>query len=76
MTRTAEQKCKARYGLRFETADGTLENPYHFMSRKAEAVRAARLAAKSIVSPDVVRVWVDDMCAELGVASFKTPFAA
>lgn len=62
----------ARYALRFETADGTLEEPYHHMSRKADAIAAARRAARDVVSPDVVRVWVDDTRTELGIASFET----
>ena len=33
----------ARYALRFETADGTIEAAYHHMSRKADAIAAARL---------------------------------
>lgn len=71
---TEAKHCK-RYGLRFETADGTLEEPYHRTSRKADALRAGRAAAKTVVSADVVRVWVDDLCAELGIASFNTKFA-
>ncbi|TDR27764.1 hypothetical protein [Aquamicrobium defluvii] len=65
----------AKYGVRFETADGTLEDAFHVTTRKAEAVRAAKIAAKTTVCTDVVRVWVDDLCAELGIASFATRFA-
>jgi len=61
----------ARYALRMETADGTLEAAYHFMPRKADAIAAARRAAKSSVCPDVVRIWVDDTKTELGVQAFE-----
>lgn len=64
-----------KYGIRFETADGTLEDAFHVTTRKADALRAAKLAAKTTVCTDVVRVWVDDLCSELGIASFKTKFA-
>lgn len=63
---------KNRYGLRIETRDGTIEAPYHTTSRKADAIRAARLAAKTFIGADIVRVWVDDLCAELGIVSFNT----
>ena len=62
----------ARYALRMETADGTLEEAYHCMSRKADAIRAARHAAKNSASPDVVRIHVDDTKTELGIAAFST----
>lgn len=61
----------ARYALRMETADGTLEDAYHTMPRKADAIRAARVAAKSSACPDVVRFWVDDTATEIGIASFE-----
>lgn len=61
----------ARYALRMETADGTLEDAYHCMSRKADALRAAKWAAKNMSCADVVRVWVDDTKTELGVAHFN-----
>lgn len=61
----------ARYALRMETADGTLEDAYHTMPRKADAIRAARAAAKASVCQDVVRYWVDDTSTELGIASFE-----
>jgi len=60
-----------RYALRMELADGTLEDAYHFMPRKADALRAARVAAKTSVCPDVVRIWVDDTKTELGVHAFE-----
>lgn len=60
-----------RYALRMETADGTLEAAYHFMARKADAIEAARRAAQDVVSPDVVRIWVDDTKTELGVKAFE-----
>ena len=61
----------ARYALRMELADSTLEEAYHFMSRKADAIRAAKWAAKNSADMDVVRIWVDDTCTDLGIASFK-----
>ena len=64
-----------KYGIRFETADGTVEDPFHTTSRKADAIGAAKRAAKETVCTDVVRVWVEDLCADLGIASFKTRFA-
>jgi hypothetical protein len=66
----------AKYGVRYETADGTLEDALHVTTRKADAIRFAKIAAKTTVCVDVVRVWVDDLCTEMGVASFKTRFAA
>lgn len=66
---------KARYALRFETVDGTLEDAYHHMNRKAEAIAAARRAARDVASPDIMRVWVDDTRTELGIASFETRHA-
>lgn len=60
----------ARYALRYETSDGTLEPAWHHMARKADAIRAARSAAASCACPDVVRVHVDDTKSELAVASF------
>lgn len=64
-----------RYAVRFETADGTLEDAWHFASSKAEAIRVARCSAKTSIMTDVVRVWVDDTRTDLGVASFPTRFA-
>lgn len=64
-----------KYGIRYETADGTLEDAFHITTRKAEAIRAAKAAAKNTVCTDVVRVWVDNLSAEIGVASFNTRFA-
>ena len=61
----------ARYALRMETADGTLEAAYHFMNRKADAIRAARHAASQSVCPDVVRFHVDDTRTDMGVAFFE-----
>jgi hypothetical protein len=66
----------ARYALRMETADGTLEDAFHHMARKRDAITAARRAAKESICPDVVRFWVDDTKTELGVASFDTPAGA
>jgi len=66
---------KNRYALRIETRDGTLEDPFHTMTRKADAVRAAKKAAKDFIGADIVRVWVDDLCTDLGIASFKTNHA-
>lgn len=59
----------ARYALRFETADGTIEEAYHHTSRKADAIRFARHAAKTTICTDIVRVWVDDTKTDLGVFS-------
>lgn len=68
--------CKAnKYGVRFETRDGTLEDAFHTTNRKSDAVRLARWSAKNMSCDDVVRVWVDNLCEELGVASFTTKFA-
>ena len=61
-----------RYAIRYELADGTLLDAYHHMDRKADAIAAARRAAKDIVSSDIVRIWVDDTKTELGVESFDT----
>lgn len=63
---------KNRYGLRIETRDGTLEDPYHTVSRKRDAIKFARQAAKDFIGADIVKVWVDDLCADLGIASFET----
>lgn len=60
-----------RYALRMETADGTIEDAYHTMPRKADAIAAARRAARDVVSPDVVRIWVDDTKTELGIKAFE-----
>lgn len=60
----------ARYALRMETADGTLEDAYHYVARKDWALTAARRAAKDCISADVVRVWVDDTKTDLGIAAF------
>ena len=65
----------ARYALRMETADGTLEDAYHCMSRKDDALRAAKRAAKTSACVDVTRIWVDDTRTGLGVASFTTDHA-
>jgi hypothetical protein len=62
----------AKYGIRYETRDGTLEEPFHVTTRKADALRAARISARTTVCTDVVRVWVDNLCTDLGIASFKT----
>lgn len=59
-----------RYALRMETADGTLEPAYHHMPRKADALKAAKRAAKDTICQDVVRIWVDDTKTETGVQSF------
>lgn len=64
-----------KYGVRYETADGTIEDAFHVTTRKADALRTARYAAKTTSCADVVRVWVDDLCTELGIASFKTKHA-
>lgn len=61
----------ARYALRMETVDGTLEDAFHFMTRKDWALAAARRAAADCVCPDVVRIWVDDTRTELGVKAFE-----
>ena len=65
----------AKYGIRYETSDGTIEDAWHTVTRKADALQIAKRAAKNTVCADVVRVWVDDLCADLGVASFTTKFA-
>lgn len=57
----------ARYALRFETEDGTLEEPFHYMVRKDNAIRAAKLAARDTACLDIVRVHVDDTRTDLGV---------
>lgn len=64
-----------KYGIRYETADGTIEDAWHTVTRKAEAIRIAKQVAKTTVCTDVVRVWVDDLCKDLGIASFTTKFA-
>ena len=61
----------ARYALRFELADGTIEDAYHFMSRKDLALAAAKRAAADCACSDVVRVWVDDTNTETGVKAFE-----
>lgn len=60
-----------RYAIRCETADGTLEEPFHHMTRKDWALKSARNAAKCTVRSDVVRVWVDDTNTGLGVQAFE-----
>lgn len=60
----------ARYAIRLETEDGTLEDAVYTMSRKAEAIRAARNWSKTCACPDVVRIHVDDTATELGIAAF------
>jgi hypothetical protein len=62
-----------RYTLSMETDDGSMEAPYWSTSRKADALRAAKLAAKNSACPDVVRIWVDDTRTDIGIASFKVP---
>lgn len=62
----------ARYALRMEISDSTILEAYHHVARKADAIAAARRAAKDIVSSDIVRIWVDDTKTELGVKSFDT----
>lgn len=57
---------KARYALRVELTDGTLEEPFHYLPRKADALRAARACAKGCAA-DTVRVWVDDTRTDIGV---------
>jgi len=54
---------------------GTIEDAWHTVTRKADAIRIAKQAAKTTVCEDVVRVWVDDLCKDLGVVSFTTKFA-
>lgn len=61
----------ARYALRMETADGTLEAPYHYVARKADAIKFAKAAAKNSACGDVVRFWVDDTKTNTGVQSFE-----
>lgn len=61
----------ARYALRMETVDGTLEDAFHFVARKDWALTAARRAASDCICPDVVRIWVDDTKTELGVKAFE-----
>ena len=63
-----------RYALRMETDDGSIEDAYHHMSRKADAIREAKRAAKDTSCTDVVRIWVDDIRSEMGIASFKTKY--
>ncbi|NTF05982.1 hypothetical protein G6L44_26260 [Agrobacterium rubi] len=60
-----------RYALRMELADSTLEEAFHFMSRKDWAIAAARRIAANHIDRNVVRVWVDDTTTELGIASFE-----
>jgi hypothetical protein len=57
----------ARYALRSELKDSTLEEAFHFLPRKVDAIRVARLIAKTNSSPDVVRIWVDDTRTDLGI---------
>ncbi len=73
-TQTGVNEMAARYALRMETADGTLEAAYHHLNRKDDAIRAARKAAKETICPDVVRFWVDDDATGLGIASFATQY--
>lgn len=58
----------ARYALCMEFADGTVDEPYHHMTRKADAIRAARRAVKGTICPDLVRIWVDDTRTGVGMA--------
>lgn len=61
-----------KYGLRYETSDGTLEEVYMSFTNKRRALQQAARAAKSVYSLDVVAVWVDDTTKDLGVAKFPT----
>jgi len=60
----------ARYAIKLETADGTLEDAAYTMARKADAIRSARNWSKTCACPDVVRVHVDDTTTDLGIAAF------
>jgi len=57
----------ARYSLSFETADGSVEAPYHFMASKRLAIQSAKRAARGTVCADVVAIWVDDTKTDQGV---------
>jgi hypothetical protein len=61
----------ARYAIRLETADGTLEEAAYTVARKADAIRSAKAWAKTCACADVVRVHVDDTATELGIAAFE-----
>lgn len=61
----------ARYAIRLETADGTLEDAAYTVARKADAIRSARSWSKTCACSDVVRIHVDDTTTELGIAAFK-----
>ena len=61
----------ARYAVRLETADGTLEDAAYTVARKADAIRSARSWSKTCACADVVRIHVDDTTTELGVAFFE-----
>ena len=61
----------ARYALRLETADGTLEDAAYTVARKADAIRQACNWAKTISCQDVTRIHVDDTTTDLGVAAFE-----
>jgi predicted component of type VI protein secretion system len=60
----------ARYAIRLETADGTLEDAAHTVVRKADAIRFARNWSKTCACSDVVRIHVDDTTTEVGIAAF------
>jgi hypothetical protein len=61
----------ARYAIRLEIADGTLEDAAFTMPRKVDAISAARRWSKTCACDDVVRVHVDDTRTELGIAAFE-----
>ena len=57
----------ARYALRIETNDGTLEDPFHHVARKDWAISFAKEAAKNCSDPEAARVHVDDTRTDQGI---------
>jgi hypothetical protein len=60
-----------KYGVRYETNIGELEDAHIRTDSKRLALKAARYAAKTTICADVVRVHVDNMLTDTGVAAFK-----
>lgn len=58
----------ARYALRIEYADSTIEDAFHHIATKREAIRITKhLATKTWHPDDAVAIWVDDTKTDLGV---------
>jgi len=63
----------ARYAIRIETIDGTLEEACRHLSRKADAIAWARSFARHTGCRDIARVHVDDTKTDLLVFFASVP---